>query len=77
MRSPRAQGLGASFSATLAGLIIVSAGYSSAFLVLAGIAAVGFVLYLVAMPETYGFKPPRSQGQAPDVATPEAPALSN
>uniref|UniRef100_UPI0035CBA54F MFS transporter n=1 Tax=uncultured Methylobacterium sp. TaxID=157278 RepID=UPI0035CBA54F len=40
------QGLGASFSATLAGLIIVSAGYASAFLVLAGIAAVGFVLYL-------------------------------
>ena len=43
------QGLGASFSATLAGLIIVSAGYSTAFLVLAGIAAAGFVLYLVAM----------------------------
>ncbi|KQP50535.1 MFS transporter [Methylobacterium sp. Leaf108] len=56
------QGLGASFSATLAGLIIVSAGYSTAFLVLAGIAAAGFVLYLVAMPETYGYAPPTSSG---------------
>ncbi|KQT81865.1 MFS transporter [Methylobacterium sp. Leaf466] len=56
------QGLGASFSATLAGLIIVSAGYSTAFLVLAGIAAAGFVLYLVAMPETYGYAPPTSPG---------------
>ena len=47
-----AQGLGAALSATVAGLIIVSAGYSAAFLVLAAIAAVGFALYLVAMPET-------------------------
>ncbi|GJE61370.1 MFS transporter [Methylobacterium trifolii] len=54
-----AQGLGASLSATLAGLIIVSAGYSTAFLVLAAIAAVGFLIYLVAMPETRGFEPER------------------
>lgn len=46
------QGLGAALSATLAGLIIVSAGYSTAFLVLAAIAAVGFCLYLFVMPET-------------------------
>lgn len=59
------QGLGASFSATLAGLIIVSAGYSTAFLVLAGIAAAGFVLYLVAMPETYGFEPPTTDSKPP------------
>ncbi|MHC2017024.1 MFS transporter [Methylobacterium sp. CM6247] len=59
------QGLGASFSATLAGLIIVSAGYSTAFLVLAGIAAAGFVLYLVAMPETYGFEPPTTTSKPP------------
>jgi MFS family permease len=59
------QGLGASFSATLAGLIIVSAGYSTAFLVLAGIAAAGFVLYLVAMPETYGFEPPKAASKPP------------
>jgi predicted MFS family arabinose efflux permease len=52
-----AQGLGAALSATLAGLIIVSAGYSTAFLALAAIAAAGFVLYLFAMPETYGYEP--------------------
>ena len=47
-----AQGLGAALSASLAGAIIVAAGYSVSFLTLAGIAAVGFVLYLTAMPET-------------------------
>lgn len=47
-----AQGLGAALSASLAGLVIVSAGYAAAFLVLAGIAAAGFALYLFAMPET-------------------------
>ncbi|KQN40426.1 MFS transporter [Sphingomonas sp. Leaf407] len=46
-------GLGAALSATLAGSIIVWAGYSAGFLTLAGIAAVGFVLYLIAMPETH------------------------
>lgn len=46
------QGLGAALSATLAGWIIVSAGYSAGFLTLAAIAAGGFVLYLFAMPET-------------------------
>ena len=47
-----AQGLGASISAGLAGVIIVSAGYSAAFVTLAGIAAVGFAIYLLFMPET-------------------------
>ena len=47
-----AQGLGAALSATLAGAIIVGAGYSTSFLTLAAIAAIGFVLYLLAMPET-------------------------
>lgn len=46
-------GLGAALSATLAGSIIVWAGYTAGFLTLAGIAAAGFVLYLVAMPETH------------------------
>jgi predicted MFS family arabinose efflux permease len=45
-------GLGAALSATLAGSIIVRAGYAASFLTLAGIAAAGFVLYLAAMPET-------------------------
>ena len=55
-----AQGLGAALSATMAGLIIVSAGYSAAFLALSGIAAAGFALYLAAMPETHGYAPPRT-----------------
>ncbi|KQM21257.1 MFS transporter [Sphingomonas sp. Leaf24] len=46
-------GLGAALSATLAGSIIVWAGYSAGFLTLAAIAAIGFVLYLTAMPETH------------------------
>ena len=46
------QGLGAALSASLAGLVIVSAGYSAAFLVLAGIAALGFTIYWLLMPET-------------------------
>jgi len=46
------QGLGAALSATLAGAIIVGAGYTAGFLTLAAIAGGGFVLYLVAMPET-------------------------
>ena len=50
------QGLGAALSASLAGLIIVSAGYSTAFLVLAGIAAAGFCIYLFVMPETAPFE---------------------
>ena len=53
-----AQGLGASLSATLAGVIIVAASFSAAFLVLAVIAGIGFTLYLFVMPETRGFEPP-------------------
>jgi len=46
------QGLGAALSATLAGSIIVAAGYTASFLTLAAIAGAGLILYLVAMPET-------------------------
>jgi len=46
------QGIGAALSASLAGFVILALGYSAAFLTLAGIAAVGFLLYLTAMPET-------------------------
>ncbi len=49
-----AQGLGAALSATLAGAIIVWAGYTASFLTLATIAALGLGLYVVAMPETKG-----------------------
>jgi MFS family permease len=47
-----AQGIGAALSTTLAGVIVVSAGYSAAFLTLATIAASGLLLFLFAMPET-------------------------
>jgi hypothetical protein len=47
-----AQGIGASLSTTLAGLIVLGAGYSAAFLALAAIAASGLMLFWRAMPET-------------------------
>ncbi|KAK8021716.1 MFS general substrate transporter [Apiospora arundinis] len=47
-----AQGLGASLSATMAGNIIVHVGYRAAFFTLAGIAAFGFVIFALFMPET-------------------------
>lgn len=46
------QGLGGALSASLAGLIIVWAGYDVAFWTLAGIAVVGLALYVTLMPET-------------------------
>ena len=48
-----AQGIGASLSTTLAGLIVVKAGYSAAFLTLAAIAGAGLALFWLAMPETW------------------------
>lgn len=47
-----ALGLGAALSATFAGLIVVTAGYSAAFLALAGIAGIGLLIYAAFMPET-------------------------
>ena len=47
-----AQGMGAALSASLAGLIIVSAGYGAASPTLAAIAAAGFAPYLLVTPET-------------------------
>ena len=66
-----AQGIGAALSATVAGLIIVSAGYAAAFLTLAAIGAAGFVLYALAMPET-------GRGAAVASSSPpeEAPAVA-
>jgi MFS family permease len=55
-----AQGLGAAFSATLAGTIIVQFGYGAAFTTLGLIAAAGFFGYLLAMPETRASKAPPS-----------------
>lgn len=47
-----AQGIGASLSTTVAGLIVVISGYSAAFLTLAALATAGLVLFWLAMPET-------------------------
>ena len=47
-----AQGVGAALSTTVAGFVVVSLGYSAAFLTLAGIAAAGLLLFWLAMPET-------------------------
>ena len=47
-----ALGLGAALSATFAGLIVVMAGYSAAFLALAAIAGLGLLIYAAFMPET-------------------------
>jgi MFS family permease len=46
------QGLGAAFSTTLAGTLIVWGGYDLAFMVLAAIAGLGLILYWWRMPET-------------------------
>jgi MFS family permease len=47
-----AQGVGAALSTTLAGVVVVHAGYSAAFLTLAACAAAGLLLFWLAMPET-------------------------
>jgi MFS family permease len=46
------QGIGASLSNAVAGMIVVQAGYSVAFLTLAAVAAAAFATFLFAMPET-------------------------
>ncbi|MGN6099045.1 MAG: MFS transporter [Bosea sp. (in: a-proteobacteria)] len=63
------QGVGAALSASLAGVIIVQASYAAAFLALAAIAACGFVIYLVAMPETRDYQPPTDHDAVPAHAT--------
>ena len=45
-----ALGIGAALSTTLAGLVVVKAGYGAAFLTLGAIAAIGFIVFLVAFP---------------------------
>ena len=47
-----AQGIGASLSQAAAGFVVVAAGYSTAFLALAGIAGAGGLLFCRTMPET-------------------------
>ncbi len=59
------QGIGASLSNMVAGLIVVSAGYSAAFLILAGVALAAFLILLLAMPETRGFGVRKPEASSP------------
>jgi len=52
-----AQGIGAALSTSLAGFVVVHAGYSAAFLTLGGVAAGGLAFYFFVMPETQGQEP--------------------
>ena len=47
-----ALGVGAALSTSFAGIIVVYAEYSSAFLFLAAVASVGLAVFWLAMPET-------------------------
>jgi MFS family permease len=47
-----AQSIGAALSTTLAGLVVVKYGYSAAFLTLGSVAALGFVVCWLGLPET-------------------------
>ena len=47
-----AQSIGAALSTTLAGLVVVGAGYSAAFITLGAVAAIGAAVCLLALPET-------------------------
>lgn len=65
-----AWGVGASLSNVASGAIVVAAGYNAAFLSLGALAAAGFALYLIAMPET---GPGARTGDRPHVGTNVAP----
>jgi len=64
------QGIGGTLSATLAGSVVVWAGYGAAFLTLAAIAGTGGVLFWMLMPET------RSASPVADEKVARAPASS-
>lgn len=60
-----AQSIGAALSTTLAGFVVVGAGYSAAFITLGAVAAIGAVICLLALPETRQITDgsPRPQGK--------------
>ncbi|WP_370166515.1 MFS transporter [Bradyrhizobium diazoefficiens] len=64
-----AQSIGAALSTTLAGLVVVGAGYSAAFITLGAVAAIGAIVCLVALPETrHGTLPPQGKTAPPTSA---------
>jgi MFS family permease len=67
-----AAGLGGALSTLFAGFIVVTAGYSAAFLSLAAIAAAGFAIYLIAMPETAQKRVAEPPGPATPLPQPSA-----
>ncbi len=71
-----AWGVGASLSNFAAGWIVVTAGYHAAFMSLGAIAAAGFALYLIAMPETAGTAGPLDEVVIVTAAHAVDPALS-
>jgi predicted MFS family arabinose efflux permease len=62
-----AQGIGAALSTSVAGFVVVHAGYSAAFLTLAGVASIGLALYFFVMPETQA---PKTAGDDPQRSRP-------
>jgi hypothetical protein len=59
-----AAGLGGAFSTAVAGFIIVKAGYSAAFLFLAGVAGIGLIGFIAMMPETLRYDADRAGSRA-------------
>ena len=71
-----AQSIGAALSTSLAGLVVVKAGYSAAFLTLGAIAAIGVLACLVLLPDTAAAaKTPRRLMDAP--LPPDLPEMKN
>lgn len=72
-----ATGLGAALSTGVAGVIVVQAGYSAAFLFLAAVAAIGLALFAMMMPETAAYQGrsrTTSKDRPPQVMSPRQPA---
>ena len=64
-----AQSIGAALSTTLAGIVVVGAGYSAAFITLGAVAAIGAIVCLVALPETrHGTLRPKGKTAPPTSA---------
>jgi MFS family permease len=57
-----AQGIGAALSTTLAGVVVVHAGYSAAFLTLAAVAVAGALVFFFGMPETKARRAEEAEG---------------
>ena len=64
-----AQSIGAALSTTLAGIVVVGASYSAAFITLGAVAAIGAIVCLVALPETrHGTLRPKGKTAPPTSA---------